>query len=56
MTTRDTRFVIVAVLLLASFLLLPQLALPYDRLDWQDFSSAYQDFVQYLPIVLRHIP
>lgn len=51
--TRDMRFVIVVILLVGSFLLLPQLALPYGRLDWQNFSHAYQDHFQYLPVVFK---
>jgi hypothetical protein len=50
---RDVRFILVVALLLASFVLLPQLALPYDRLDWQDFSNVYHHFRQFLPIVMK---
>jgi len=53
MMSRDMRFAVVVVLLLAAFLLLPQLALPYGRLDWQNFTAAYQNFIQFLPVVSK---
>jgi hypothetical protein len=51
---RDVRFLIVVILLVVSVLILPQLALPYGRLDWQNFSSIYHNFVQYLPLILKN--
>ena len=51
--SRDVRFTFVVILLIASFLLLPQLALPYGRLDWQQFSTVYYQFVQFLPVIFK---
>lgn len=51
---RDVRFLIVVILLVVSVLILPQLALPYGRLDWQNFSSIYHNFVQYLPLIFKN--
>jgi hypothetical protein len=38
---RNARLGIVAILLVMSFLLLPQVALPYDQLDWNNFTGIY---------------
>lgn len=51
--TRDMRFAVVVALLVVSFLLLPQLALPYGRLDWQNFIAAYQQYFQFLPTIFK---
>lgn len=52
--TRNVRFILVVILLVASVLILPQLALPYGRLDWQNFSGIYHNFVQYLPLIFKN--
>ncbi len=52
---REIRFIIVVILLAASVLILPQLALPYNRLDWQEFSTIYHNFVQYLPLIFKSV-